>query len=82
MHISTAGLQLPPVLGLQGSGYVVSKTAAAKLHEFVAAARPDVQVISVHPGLVDTDMGRAGRELAPPALRDLLQLDDGEHEPC
>ncbi|KAH8893104.1 NAD(P)-binding protein [Thozetella sp. PMI_491] len=38
------------------SGYGISKAGALQLAEYIAAGYPNITNISVHPGLVDTDM--------------------------
>ena len=39
------------------SGYAVSKLAGLKFFEYVAAEYPQVRVMNVHPGAMDTAMG-------------------------
>jgi NAD(P)-dependent dehydrogenase (short-subunit alcohol dehydrogenase family) len=40
------------------SAYVTSKLGMVRLFEFVADEYPDVQVLSIHPGVVDTAMNK------------------------
>ncbi|KAF2491550.1 NAD(P)-binding protein [Lophium mytilinum] len=56
--VASAVVSLPAALLEGGSSYVVSKLATIKLFEFVAAEYPDVQVLTVHPGVVDTAMNK------------------------
>ena len=56
-NILTVPASSPISAGL--SAYVCSKIAQIKLLEFVSAENPDVFVVSVHPGGVDTDMLRS-----------------------
>ncbi len=72
-NILTVSASSPISPGL--SAYVCSKIAQVKLLEFVSAENPDVFVVSVHPGGVDTDMLRSS------GLYDKIDhaiLDDGE----
>lgn len=61
-----------------GSAYVCSKMAQIKLLEFISAENPDLFVVSVHPGVVDTDMAKANimYENIPPNF-----WDDGKAPP-
>ncbi|CAF9935324.1 hypothetical protein IMSHALPRED_010182 [Imshaugia aleurites] len=58
------------------SAYVCSKFAQLKLLEYVSAENPDVFVVSVHPGVVDTDMLRSmdGHRKLDPAILDNVEL--------
>jgi NAD(P)-dependent dehydrogenase (short-subunit alcohol dehydrogenase family) len=53
------------------SSYSVSKLAGVKLVEFIAAEFPDIQVVTVHPGVVETAMNKKSE------LSD-LPMDDGK----
>lgn len=57
------------------SAYNCSKIALVRLFEYVSAENPDVFVVSVHPGAVDTDMLRSSGIYA---KLDPAVLDDGE----
>ncbi len=50
----SAAVVLPPMPGM--AAYTASKAAVVKLAECFAAENPHVRVVSVHPGLVHTDM--------------------------
>lgn len=56
-NMITTPVSSPFALG--ASAYVCSKMAQIKLLEFVSAENPDLFVVSVHPGVVDTDMAKA-----------------------
>ena len=51
---------------------MTSKLATIKLFEFVAAEYPDVQVVTVHPGVVDTALNSKSEYEG-------LPMDDGKH---
>ena len=51
---------------------MTSKLATTKLFEFVAAEYPDVQVVTVHPGVVDTALNSKSEYEG-------LPMDDGKH---
>lgn len=53
-NLITTSPKHPPTLG--ASAYNCSKLAQAKLLEHLAAENPDLYVVSVHPGVVETDM--------------------------
>ena len=46
-------------IAMGASAYVCSKIAQMKLLEYISAENPDLFVVSVHPGVVDTDMMRS-----------------------
>ena len=54
INISSATAHAPPVRG--HSAYSVSKLAATKLFEFVQLEHPEIRVINLHPGVVETNM--------------------------
>ncbi len=60
INISTAGAHIPAIPSL--SSYAVSKLAGIKFFDYVAVENPNVRVLSVHPGAMDTGMGKKGRE--------------------
>jgi NAD(P)-dependent dehydrogenase (short-subunit alcohol dehydrogenase family) len=60
VNVSTGGAHIPAIPAL--SGYATSKLASLKLFEYVAAEYPNVRVMHVHPGALDTAMGAKGRE--------------------
>jgi NAD(P)-dependent dehydrogenase (short-subunit alcohol dehydrogenase family) len=53
------------------SAYVTSKLGMVRLLEFVADEYPDVQVLSIHPGVVDTAMNKKSQV-------NELPMDNGE----
>lgn len=55
LNVTTAGAHIPAIPSL--SGYAVSKLAGLKFFEYVAAEYPQVRVMNVHPGVMDTAMG-------------------------
>jgi NAD(P)-dependent dehydrogenase (short-subunit alcohol dehydrogenase family) len=57
LHISSCVGHMPP-LEPGVSAYAASKSAAAKLFDYIAFENPKLHVVNVHPGLVDTDMSR------------------------
>lgn len=57
LHISTCISHIPP-LEAGVSVYAASKAAAAKMFDYIALENPELHVVNVHPGLVDTDMSR------------------------
>jgi NAD(P)-dependent dehydrogenase (short-subunit alcohol dehydrogenase family) len=60
INVTTGGAHIPPIPSL--SSYAASKLAAIKLFNYVAAEYPQVNVLSVHPGIMDTAMGAKARE--------------------
>ncbi len=60
INVSTAGAHFAAIPTM--SGYAVSKLAALKLFEYMAAENLDVKVMNVHPGVMDTPMGAKGRD--------------------
>jgi NAD(P)-dependent dehydrogenase (short-subunit alcohol dehydrogenase family) len=57
LHISTCVSHMPP-LEAGVSAYAASKAAGAKLFDYIAFENPQLHVVNVHPGLVDTEMSR------------------------
>jgi NAD(P)-dependent dehydrogenase (short-subunit alcohol dehydrogenase family) len=55
LNVTTAGAHIPAIPSL--SGYAVSKLAALKFFEYVGAEYPQVRVMNVHPGAMNTAMG-------------------------
>jgi NAD(P)-dependent dehydrogenase (short-subunit alcohol dehydrogenase family) len=45
--------------------YSVSKTAANKVIQSLVGTRPDVRIIAIHPGRMDTDMGHTTAQIQP-----------------
>jgi NAD(P)-dependent dehydrogenase (short-subunit alcohol dehydrogenase family) len=45
--------------------YSVSKTAANKVVQSLAGTRPDIRIIALHPGRMDTDMGHTTAQIQP-----------------
>ncbi|KFX96090.1 hypothetical protein O988_05486 [Pseudogymnoascus sp. VKM F-3808] len=60
VNVSTGGAHFPAIP--TASGYAVSKLAALKLYEYVAAKNPAIRVMNLHPGALDTEMGQKGRD--------------------
>jgi NAD(P)-dependent dehydrogenase (short-subunit alcohol dehydrogenase family) len=60
ISLTTAGAHIPAIPSL--SSYAASKLAAVKLFDYIAAEYPQIRVINVHPGIMDTAMGGKGRE--------------------
>ena len=54
--VSSGVVSMPPKALVGGSSYTTSKIATIKLFEFVAAEYPDVQTLTIHPGIVETAM--------------------------
>jgi len=54
VNVSTGVAHVPAIAG--GSGYGTSKAAGVRFLEFVAAENPEVRVVSLHPGVVETEM--------------------------
>ena len=53
---STMAVSLPVAMLPKYSSYIVSKLATIKLNEILQEEHPDVRFITVHPGVVETDM--------------------------
>ena len=53
---STAALLFPEQMMVGHSSYVVSKQAVSKLVQIIAVEHPDIHVVSIHPGVVETQM--------------------------
>lgn len=56
LHISSGVCQIPPVPGL--SSYSPSKLASNRFFEYVQDEYPHVRVTNIHPGVVETEMGK------------------------
>lgn len=54
--LSTAVVSIPPSIIEGTSAYTASKFATIKFFEFVAAETPGLQVITMHPGVIQTAM--------------------------
>ncbi|KAH0555671.1 hypothetical protein GP486_006383 [Trichoglossum hirsutum] len=73
INVSTAGVHVP-VQYLPGlSSYSSSKLAAVKLFDYIQQENPGIRVISVHPGVIATEMNTKS---AAGGVR--LSFDDGE----
>ena len=73
LGVTVGALVFPPV-GTPGlSAYLISKLAAVKTLEFLAAENPTIFVASVHPGMVDTGIFRKSG-----AKPEMLPMDTGE----
>ena len=71
LSLATAGLIAPPFPGM--AAYLSGKAAALKLVECFAAENPRVRVVSIHPGLIRTEMAEV---LETAGIR--FPYDDGE----
>jgi len=60
VNVSTAGIHFGAMPTM--SGYAVSKMAALSLFDGLAVENPDVRVMNIHPGVLDTVMNAKGRE--------------------
>jgi len=74
LHVTTAGAHLPAIPSL--SGYAVSQLAGLKFFEYVAAEYPEVRVMNIHPGAMDTAMGAKGSNAGVK-----IPMDDSESSP-
>jgi NAD(P)-dependent dehydrogenase (short-subunit alcohol dehydrogenase family) len=55
VNLNTAGTLMPPLPGM--GGYIISKSALLKMMDYFAAENGDkVRLVSVHPGLIRTEM--------------------------
>ncbi|RYP69138.1 hypothetical protein DL771_006232 [Monosporascus sp. 5C6A] len=57
LHISTCVCHIPP-MEAGPSAYSASKAAATKFFDHVAYENPGLNVVNVHPGLIESDMSR------------------------
>ena len=60
LNISTGVVNLPCLQGF--SGYATSKLAAAKLFDYVHGEYPNLFVLNIHPGVIDTSMNQKTAE--------------------
>lgn len=74
LHVTTAGAHLPAIPSL--SGYAVSQLAGLKFFEYVVAEYPEVRVMNIHPGAMDTAMGAKGSNAGVK-----IPMDDSESSP-
>lgn len=58
LNISTSLAHIKPWAGL--SGYCVTKGANLKLVDFFAAENPDIHVVNVQPGVIETELSPQG----------------------
>lgn len=72
IHISTGGAHAPALAAGIGA-YAISKLAAAKLMDYVAFENPNVRIMTVHPGVLASDMNNKSMEGGL-----ILPFDDGE----
>jgi NAD(P)-dependent dehydrogenase (short-subunit alcohol dehydrogenase family) len=72
INIGTAGAHIGVVHPGMGA-YIVSKLAAVKMLDYVAAGSPNVRTVTVHPGVLDTAMNKKGNDAG-----FTLPLDDSE----
>jgi NAD(P)-dependent dehydrogenase (short-subunit alcohol dehydrogenase family) len=54
--LSTAAISIPVNMVAGAAAYSTSKLAMVKFFEFIAAETPGLQVITIHPGLIETAM--------------------------
>jgi NAD(P)-dependent dehydrogenase (short-subunit alcohol dehydrogenase family) len=54
LGLTTCVAHMPSVPG--HSAYAASKIAGAKMHEYLADEHPDIHFVSMHPGVIVTDM--------------------------
>jgi NAD(P)-dependent dehydrogenase (short-subunit alcohol dehydrogenase family) len=54
----TTGMAHMPTLVTGHSGYVTSKLADAKLHEYIAEENPDIHVVLMQPSVLVSDMSQ------------------------
>jgi NAD(P)-dependent dehydrogenase (short-subunit alcohol dehydrogenase family) len=57
--ITAGALVMPPSLAPGCSAYLTAKTAQIKVLEYLASEHPDLFVVSVHPGMIETDVFRS-----------------------
>ncbi|RFU25953.1 hypothetical protein B7463_g10385, partial [Scytalidium lignicola] len=72
INVSSAVAHFPFLPGY--SSYAGSKAAAVRLLDYIAGENAGVRVVSCHPGVIDTDMGRKSAEYVKPAAYDDIQL--------
>lgn len=70
---ATMAVSLPTPMVVTGSSYVASKLGLIKFLEVLAAENPDVNIMILHPGVVDTDM------MDKSEMRGKLPIDTSEH---
>jgi NAD(P)-dependent dehydrogenase (short-subunit alcohol dehydrogenase family) len=56
LNISSGIIHFPPFPGM--SGYATSKLAGTKLFDYVQAENPELHVVNIQPGIIDTDVNR------------------------
>jgi NAD(P)-dependent dehydrogenase (short-subunit alcohol dehydrogenase family) len=60
--------------------YAGSKAAAIKMFEYVAAENPDLHVVSIHPGVVSTEINAGGSTVTPDSRK--IPLHPSTLRPC
>jgi NAD(P)-dependent dehydrogenase (short-subunit alcohol dehydrogenase family) len=70
--VSTAAVNFPIAMQSGSSAYTSSKLAMISFFQFIAAETPDLQVVTIHPGLIDTAMARKSEMIG------TLPLDDSK----
>ncbi|KAI9802500.1 MAG: hypothetical protein M1825_002885 [Sarcosagium campestre] len=73
INITTGGAHLAAGIPKMGV-YIASKSATLKLFATVQAEEPDISVINVHPGVIETDMGNKGKSQGAKFPIDDIQL--------
>jgi NAD(P)-dependent dehydrogenase (short-subunit alcohol dehydrogenase family) len=72
VHVTTGGAHAPP-LPAGMSGYGISKLAATRVMDYFMFENPQVRVMNVHPGVLDTEMNRKAMDAG-----FVLPFDDSE----
>ena len=65
INISTAAAHFPSAGVRNLSAYSSSKAAALKVFEFVQAEHPELHIVSMQPGVIESEMHRKHGELPP-----------------
>lgn len=77
INISSDAGSISPRSGTRNISYAASKAALNMFSKILANGLPDVAVIALHPGWVQTDMGGAEAHLTPAeSVRSMLQVID------
>lgn len=73
--ITAGALVMPPSLAPGCSAYLTAKTAQIKVLEYLASEHPELFVVSVHPGMIETDVFRSSG-----ADPQMLPMDTGRYK--
>jgi NAD(P)-dependent dehydrogenase (short-subunit alcohol dehydrogenase family) len=71
VNVSTAGVHFPVDAMAGISAYCASKASALKVFEYVQSEHPNFQVVSMHPGVVESDMNNKHAAMTPMDKADL-----------